>query len=443
MPVLSVRKVKLKANKRAFKMLADQAIGNDLLKGLLELITNSDDSYARLELAGVKTSGKIQIEVDRRPRTKSTVIRVIDWAEGMNAKQMERCVGDYGEDTSGQIGRGVFGMGLKDTINAFGKGTITSFKDGFKNCCSLENAEDLAYQRPQSVSRADERVFHNSAGGTVVEITVQNPEVRIPLIDSLRQQLQMHVCLRGIMTDPHRTVILRDLRGGSADELRYQTPENEPIVTQMPLSLPSYPQITPRLTVCRATGTEALSQSGSSRTGGIIITSRRTYHEATLFTFDDDPHAAKLFGELRCNEIYDLQFFGEQIVDKNRDGLRKNHPLTKEIFEAARNVIQSIVQEQKEKEREKQQKLEHESTLRRFREAIKNLNEIARRELQLGGPGSGTGPSTPNDPRPPLDGFEFIPDTYRVLVSERENLKLRVQVDKRQQKDRDSRMPPE
>ena len=30
--------------------------------------------------------------------------------------------------------------------------------------------------------------------------------------------------------------------------------------------------------------------------GGILITSKRTVHQATLFGFDDGPHAAKLFG---------------------------------------------------------------------------------------------------------------------------------------------------
>jgi sensor histidine kinase regulating citrate/malate metabolism len=110
--------------------MADQAIRHDLLKGLIELITNSDDSYARLERNGAKADGRIELEVNRRTRTKSTVIRVIDWAEGMNDDELERNV-DYGEDTSGQSGRGVFGMGLKDTIIAFGgEGTITSFKDG-------------------------------------------------------------------------------------------------------------------------------------------------------------------------------------------------------------------------------------------------------------------------------------------------------------------------
>ena len=149
---------------------------------------------------------------------------MIDWAEGMDEAQLERCVGGYGEDTSGNIGRGVFGMGLKDTINAFGQGIITSFKNGNRYRCSLTNVEDLDLESPRALNRSDKSEFRNTDGGTVIEIEVNNPEVRIPLIDSLRYQLQTHVCLRGIMTDPTRKLVLRDLRSGSADELGYITP---------------------------------------------------------------------------------------------------------------------------------------------------------------------------------------------------------------------------
>jgi len=428
-PVAASRHIKLTPHRRALKLLADQAIGNDLMKGLLELITNSDESYARLEAKGLKADGRIEIEINRRPRKKETIVRVIDWAEGMDELQLERCVGSYGEDTSGQVGRGIFGMGLKDTINNFGEGTIIAFKDGMKHTCVLKNVEDLEIKSPRVISGSEKKEFRNAAGGTIVEILVQNPKVTIPLVVSLRQQLQMHVCLRGIMGDSSRKVVLRDLRGGSADELSYKPPEGEKLLDGLKVRLPNFPEVTATLTVFRATGPEGLSQSGSDRTGGILITSKRTYHEATLFGFDDDPYAVRLFGELRCDDIYDMQATGDPIVDKNRNGLKKDHPLTRELYDAARTQIAKIVADEKEREKQKQRSLEKEETLRRFKEAVRNLNQIASKELQVGGAGSGDGPREEHEMRTPLDGFEFVPDTYRIVVAERDNLKLRVQVD--------------
>ncbi len=427
-PSQAARRVKVRAGKRALKFLADQAIGHDLLKGLIELITNSDDSYGRIEDQGLKPSGRIEVEIDRRPRKNQTIVRVIDWAEGMSDSQLETCVGGYGEDTSGHVGRGVFGMGLKDTINAFGEGTITSFKDGKTFRCILHNVDDLDIDPPHVTSAADRKGFRNTAGGTITEIVVQNPKVRIPQVDSLRQQLQTHVCLRGIMSDPVRTVLLRDLKSGSADELHYQFPDGDEVLREFPLTLAGFPEITATLTVSRASGEDALSQSSSYRTGGILITSKRTVHEASLFGFDDDPHASKLFGELRCDDIYDLQASGEPIVDKNRNGLRKDHELTRALFDAARREIQKLVATEKEKDKAERETLEREETRRRFRDAVKSLNQIARTELQIGGLGKGDGPEQ-REMRLPIDGFEFVPDTYRVVVAEREALKLRVQVD--------------
>jgi hypothetical protein len=136
-------------------------------------------------------------------------------------------------------------------------------------------------------------------------------------------------------------------RGGSADELHYAFPDGEYVLRDQSLDIAGFPEIKAALTVVRARGPDALSQSGSYRTGGVLITSKRAVHEATLFGFDDDPHAGKLFGELRCDDLYELQASGEPVVDKNRNGLRKDYELTRALFEAARKVIQTMVEDEK------------------------------------------------------------------------------------------------
>jgi hypothetical protein len=427
---MSAKKLKLKASKRAFEILANQAIGNDLLKGLIELVTNSDDSYARLAERANVVDGRVEIEIDRRPRKNQTLLRVIDYAEGMDHSQMEQCVGGYGEDTSGQAGRGIFGMGLKDTINAFGDGVITSFKHDQKFQCELTDFENLKIEEPRKVSRNDKVNFRNSAGGTDVQVLVTNPKVTIPLIDTVRQSLQTHVCLRSIMTDKNRKVTLRDVRHGTVDELRYEVPDGVVLVKDLVLELPTFPDLKPTLTVLEATG-GSLTQAGSYRTGGILVTTRRSCHEATLFGFDEDPDAANLFGELRCDAIYDLQAGGEQIVDKNRNGLRKDHPITRELYEAGKKFVEHLLSEKKDEAKRKQKALEDAETAQRFRSAVKTLNDIANSELQLGGAGAGlgAGSSIHRDINLPTDGFEFMPDEYRVLLAERSNLKLRILVD--------------
>ncbi len=420
-----LQKKKLQASSRAFQTLASQAIGNDLLKGLVELITNSDDSYFRLEKNGVTTSGKIEIEIERRPRSRQTLVRVRDFAQGMDNQQMDECIAHNGDDVSGDTGRGFFGMGLKDTIINFGKGEIYSVKDGRYYKCRLEG-DDFTPFLPQRVDAKLRKELGIANNGTLVSILVMNPRVRIPQFDTLREDLQNHVLLRLIMKDPNRTIILRDLRTGTENTLFYQEPEIEEILYDDNFGLDDYPEADLHLTIKKARGAFQLSQNGSCRTGGILFTTRRTVHESTMLEYDSDPFAAKLFGELRCEYIYELQKTAEPVVDRNRDGLRRNHPFTRSLFRKIFQILKLIVDDEKQKQKDRERELENENTRRRFREAVRELNQIASVELEdIGGLGPGPGPIT-KKPKFPANDFEFIPDTYRIVVGKRQDLNLRL-----------------
>ena len=59
---------------RTLRQDAQQAIKKDIIRALVELITNSDDSYRDLEKAGHKHSGKIIIDVatiDKKKRIRN------------------------------------------------------------------------------------------------------------------------------------------------------------------------------------------------------------------------------------------------------------------------------------------------------------------------------------------------------------------------------------
>src|SRR5438132_8683119 len=104
---------------------ADQAIRKDVVRALVELITNSNDSYQRMKDAGVTTTGAIVIELERKHS--NSVLRVRDNAEGMTADDLDKKVGRYGEATSGfkegRSVRGLWGRGLKDSFFGLGHGS--------------------------------------------------------------------------------------------------------------------------------------------------------------------------------------------------------------------------------------------------------------------------------------------------------------------------------
>ena len=227
------------------------------------------------------------------------------------------------------------------------------------------------------------------------------------------------------MSDPRRTVVLKD-KSGRDHALRYEVPENR-VIREKQLAIQGFESVTARLTVRQATAMEPLTQSGSCRTGGILIMSKRAVHQATLFGFDDEPYAEHLFGELICDELYKLQRHGEMVVTRTRDGLELSHPFSKALWAAARTEVAEVIKQIKEETEKSKRALEDTETRKRFAKAVQDLNAIAAKQLgQIGeAPGSGPVPPPP-PPRVPADGFEFIPDDYTILLGTSEKLRLRI-----------------
>src|SRR5437867_1693340 len=101
------------SNPRYWHQNAKQAV-RDIYDALVELITNSDDSYQRAK----SKTGRIEIEVERRRKGKESVVRVRDFAEGMSTADMERKLKRMADRVSGlaqgERVRGTNSRGAKD-----------------------------------------------------------------------------------------------------------------------------------------------------------------------------------------------------------------------------------------------------------------------------------------------------------------------------------------
>lgn len=121
----------LGADPRYKRQNMERAMRGKVERGIVELITNADDSYRDLEDKGGHVSGKIRIEIERR-RKEPSVIIVRDRAGGMNRQEMFYKLGTLGRRTSGfekgKARRGLHGRGARD-IAAFGTVHFESIKD--------------------------------------------------------------------------------------------------------------------------------------------------------------------------------------------------------------------------------------------------------------------------------------------------------------------------
>ena len=102
---------------RAFKQDSEDAMKGDVIRALIELITNADDAYN-------SKGGKIQIRFLKAKKPFQAIISVHDQATGLNADGLETAfarLGDLNQKFVGDMGtRGLFGRGAKD-VAALGK----------------------------------------------------------------------------------------------------------------------------------------------------------------------------------------------------------------------------------------------------------------------------------------------------------------------------------
>jgi hypothetical protein len=399
---------------RAFEQDAHEAMRGDIVRGLIELITNVDDAFARMG----DVTGKVLVEVEHRRGSEWNVV-VKDRATGMSQAEMVSRLVELGGRASGfESGaavRGNLGRGAKD-LPAFGPVLYESIKDGeYAALRLLSNGDFEALPRGRGVTAADrERLGVLRGNGTMVTVTVR-PNIRCPNHSSLKRRLSQHFQLRDIMADPRREVILVNANDGARDRLRYEVAESEPL-RSCALRIPEYPNAEAFLEVSRLPERCEEAQSDPLRPSGILIKGRRAIYENTLFSFEGNPHAAFLQGRLVCEyidtlarEYDDRRSLGESqvagnpipIIARTRDSLRREHPFYVALSRAAEAVLGEIVREEEDRARREAVRVENNRTRRDLdrlaRESARFIEEELRNaeadELPGTGPGRGAPPA--------------------------------------------------
>lgn len=418
---------KLEATARAFQQLADHTIKKDPIRALVELITNSDDSYKRLEKMGIEQTGKIIIQI-KRYRGQAQ-IKIIDYAEGMSANLMDKAVGMYGSEThgfeGGEGGRSFFGRGLKEAILSMGEGFVYSIQNNFYNE-SVLTLEKYEREIPKEADQAHKDKLGIYSRGTDITLVVDRPGIKIPQFDTLKRQLELHFALRDILSSSKREIILieKDQNNNIKNEVKlsYIAPKAELIISKS-LILSEYNNVEVNLQVFKASEPLTGRDEGYTRQNGIIICSYGAIHDIGLFKFEGEELAANLFGRFSCTEIDVLLRKNEPIVTDNRDGLDWSHPLNKAIRRFIEQELETYVLLEKKKNQENDKGVETESTKKRFKKAIEKLNFIVEdelKEINQAGLGKEEGKMLPSN------GFDFIPNYYHVLVDKKTALTLKI-----------------
>ncbi len=425
------RSRKLQYADRVALQQADQAIRKDVLRALVEIITNSNDSYARLEDEGLPASGEIIIDVLRKH--KNSVIRVRDFAEGMDDAHMDRVVGTYGEATSGlkedMHVRGLWGRGLKDAIFGLGYGYVNSIKENKLYRSSLLLKDGVpTFNLDDAVPATEEiREKHGipEGNGTEIEIIVSREDVKMPQFENMRNYLQRHFELRTIMANPARLIILRNLSSlhkvKHEDVLSYKPPKGELILDEE-FEVEGFPA-SARLRLLRSKiQLSTRGEEGDYADAGLLVMSQGTIISLTMLKFENDPYASFFYGSIECDYLHELLKNDEPVLTATRDGINWGLPFARALKQAVENRIEPLVQVEREHAMQDEQMKLDKRLRRKLDQTVRELNVIASSELSEGRGGSADGRGI----EPPPSGLGFVSEHVSVQTGQRAILTLRV-----------------
>jgi len=410
---------------------ADQAIRKDVFRALVEIITNSNDSYLRLEQAGWSVGGEIYIDVLRRH--KNSTIRIWDHAEGMNDTRMDKVVGTYGEATSGikedKNVRGMWGRGLKDSIFGLGYGYVRSFKGGNFYSCSLlikNGVPTFTLDEPVRALVPMRQEYGILEGnGTIIEVVISRNDVKVPQFDNFRNYLQRHFELRPIMSNPRRKIILREMTAnGSVKQehvLSYKAPKGEKVLSER-IKIPEFPAWVKLDLFRSAIQLSTRGEEGDYADGGLLVISKGMVLSLTMLKYENDPVAAYFYGSLQCDYLHELLKGDEPVLTATRDGINWSHPFAKALRLAVEAKIEPLIEkERKHALREEQTKLDKQLR-QKIDRALHELNNIALSELSNRKDGGEKRIELPDS------GMAFFPERAYVQTGKSISLTLRADI---------------
>lgn len=401
----------LPINPRIIEQLAKATVKN-LVDGIVELVTNSDDSYKRLEELGADIGGGIEIYIEREKYGICKRLTVKDNAEGMSKEELKKAI-EFGGETSGftrgRSVRGLFGRGLKETIIALGRGTIATVKNREKVTTSLWIDKKL--KKPQYDDISLEKIEPTTnPNATEVDITVVNEKIKIPEYKKLREQITNHYALRDININPNRTIklIFRDLKRNATTttEIRFKKPFGEKLI-EKEIVLNSFGD---RILIKIYESPQALPFQRNSpySLAGILIKTPGAILDNQLFKFENDPAAYYFYGEALCLDLEDRLRQGEtELIDQNRGGLEWRHEYCVTLARAIEDILEPLVIEKKKSLEKKSTREVKETTKKMLRKLCNLLNELAKNELE-------EFPEKIVDPAPFIAGLQIKPTVANI-----------------------------
>ena len=332
---------------RAFKQDSEDAMKGDVVRALIELVTNADDAYN-------SKGGSIQIRLLKSESPFQVKISVHDKATGLDADGLEKAfarLGDLNQKFVGDMGtRGLFGRGAKD-VAALGKARFASIRAGKFSSLEIDpikakfNMEDI--NESPTKSAYEECLLKEGESGLTAELFVSTIH-RIPSATDMVTKLQSHVQLRDLLN--RNEVFYFDERSKLEVKLRGLVPTGEKVIDQE-LIIPRFKHPV-KIEIYRLPVKE-ISTLDEYSVHGLVVSGRGAAYENSFLHLSKRPEAGWFCGRLDAPEIHDLarsidtdknasELNPTRIVSRQRDGLVQNHPYFRALGSEVGKVLKPL-----------------------------------------------------------------------------------------------------
>ena len=367
----------------------------NLTDAIVELVTNSDDSYKRLEQDNSAASNDIDVSIQREKGGFVRKLLVKDLAEGMDRPGLEKAI-KFAEPASGikegKSVRGYFGRGLKEAIIALGRGRIDTIKNGIYDSAEVwwdkkkRGGQYCLLTQPTEASPdIRNKVGVPSGNGTVITINIDNPNIKCPDYNTFKGQLASHYALRDINSSPDRHIRLLfiDWKGVTTKvEISYSPPPGDLIESKLVKLGSSGDEI--HVKIYKSKEQLDSPRNNPYAKAGFLIKTKGAILDLQLFKYESDEAGLYFFGEVFCPGIAERLKTEEQgLVDTNRGGLEWKHPYCHSLRLEIEKILAPYI-DQKKKELEKKSTVYVSEKTHKILQSLCNLlNRFAKDEVEL------------------------------------------------------------
>jgi hypothetical protein len=321
---------------RAFRQDSQEAMQDDIVRGLVELITNADDVYG-------ESGGAIKVSLINTDNPDFPVsVMVSDSATGLNREGLERRLTKAGElndeFVEGKASRGLLGRGAKD-VAAFGFVKFETVKEGKYSwlIIDLDGETELCDDSKDASQELRARLgIESGQSGLTASIFVRKEILsKLPSGNKLFERLCNTAQLRDLTS--RSTVQFDDQRKTRLTrQVKFDSPSST-VRLSKEITIPGFEKVAwLELSVLEQPGR---TKAGEETPNGILVKSGKTIYQNSMFGKDSHPFATHITGFVIAEEINDIIRASDergqsQLISRNRNGLIKNHEYTQALTRA-------------------------------------------------------------------------------------------------------------